>query len=183
MELETTRLRLRPWSENDASELYELAKNPNIGPVTGWPVHKDVDESRSIIKNLLKDEMTFAIVKKDNDKIIGSIGLHKPSHDLEENEPAAEIGFWIGEDYWGNEYALESSQAIMKWAFDDLGCEKIWAGYFEGNNKSKRVQEKLGFKAQHIDLANIHNQLGESKIIHFNLITKQEWEKSNECKY
>lgn len=51
MELQTPRLLLRPWEESDAEALYELAKDPDVGPAAGWNVHKDVEESREIIRH------------------------------------------------------------------------------------------------------------------------------------
>ena len=50
MTLETERLILRPWKEDDAESLYKYAKNPEVGPIAGWPVHTSVENSREIIK-------------------------------------------------------------------------------------------------------------------------------------
>lgn len=177
MIFETDRLILRPWYISDANRLYTLAKNPNVGPITGWPPHKDEDESRRIIENVLSDDKTFAIVLKSENQIIGSIGLHKPAHNLDIDEDALELGYWLGEDYWGYGYAPEASRYLISWAFDALGCDTIWAGYFEGNYKSQRVQEKLGFIADHVDNNNTNNQLGEVKTIYFNKLNKYDWNK------
>ena len=53
--LETKRLLLRPWRETDAAQLYLYAKDPDIGPRAGWPVHTDVENSRQIIRDVLAD--------------------------------------------------------------------------------------------------------------------------------
>lgn len=53
MILKTDRLILRPWKETDAKSLYEYAKNPNVGPMAGWPPHKSIEESLDIIRNVL----------------------------------------------------------------------------------------------------------------------------------
>ena len=53
MKLETTRLLLRPWKESDAESCYEYAKDPQVGPSAGWPVHTSVENSREMIKNVL----------------------------------------------------------------------------------------------------------------------------------
>ena len=55
MILKTQRLVLRPWKESDAECLYHFAKNPKIGPIAGWPPHKNVEESLEIIKNFNPD--------------------------------------------------------------------------------------------------------------------------------
>ena len=52
MTLETERLILRPWKEDDAESLYKYAKNPEVGPIAGWPVHTSVENSREIIKSV-----------------------------------------------------------------------------------------------------------------------------------
>ena len=77
MILETERLILRPWCEEDAEELYKYAKDPDVGPMAGWPVHTSVDNSRDIIKNVLSAEGTFAVVLKETGLPVGSIGIMK----------------------------------------------------------------------------------------------------------
>ena len=56
MIIETKRLILRPWKENDASDLYRYAKNPNIGPIAGWPPHKNIEDSLNIIKTVFSQK-------------------------------------------------------------------------------------------------------------------------------
>ena len=64
MKLETTRLILRPWQESDAESCYEYAKDPQVGPSAGWPVHTSVENSRETIKNVLSADGTYAVVLK-----------------------------------------------------------------------------------------------------------------------
>ena len=49
--LETQRLILRKWTEEDAESLFEYAKDPEVGPITGWPPHENVEESKNVIRN------------------------------------------------------------------------------------------------------------------------------------
>lgn len=51
--METERLILRPWEEADAEDLYEYARDPEVGPIAGWPVHKSVEDSLEVIRNVL----------------------------------------------------------------------------------------------------------------------------------
>lgn len=74
MILYTERLILRPWEESDAESLYEYAKDPEVGPIAGWPPHISVENSRDIIKTVLAVDETYAICKKEDQKAIGSIG-------------------------------------------------------------------------------------------------------------
>ena len=59
--METERLILRPWQENDAETLYKYASDPDVGPRAGWPPHKSVEESREIIRTIFHNDRTWAI--------------------------------------------------------------------------------------------------------------------------
>ena len=145
MILKTDNLLLRPWREEDAKCLYHFAKNPNIGPIAGWPPHKSVEESLNIIKTVFAKKETYAIVK--NDVPIGCVGLlFHPDTNHWWGEGAVELGYWVAEEYWGNGYAVEASKKLIEHAFDDLDIQEIYASYRIENNQSKRVLEKLGFK-------------------------------------
>lgn len=73
--LVTERLLLRPWLEEDAADLYECAKNPNIGPKAGWPPHTDIADSRRVIRSVLSRPEIYAIVLRDTAEPIGAVGL------------------------------------------------------------------------------------------------------------
>ena len=67
MVLSTERLLLRPWKETDAESLYKYAKNPEVGPVAGWPPHKNIEESRDVIQNVFNGKECYAVcLKSDN---------------------------------------------------------------------------------------------------------------------
>lgn len=80
MILHTERLILRPWAEDDAESLYEYAKDPEVGPIAGWPPHKSVGESKDVIKNVLAVEESYAICEKDSNRAIGAIALKLNGH-------------------------------------------------------------------------------------------------------
>lgn len=158
MIIKTSNLTLRPWKEDDAECLYHFARNPNIGPIAGWPPHTSVEDSLNIIKTVFSKKETYAIVK--NNIPIGCVGmLFHPDTNHWWGEGAAELGYWIAEEYWGNGYAKESAEILIKRAFDDLKVKTIYATYRIGNTQSKRVLEKLGFK-YYAELVN-ENYLGE----------------------
>lgn len=145
MELTTARLRLRPWEDSDAARLYELAKDPAVGPAAGWPAHKSVEESLQVIKENLQAPETYAVLRKDDNLIIGCAGLRFGVDACSEKDEEPELGYWIGKEYWGYGYAPEAAACLIDHAFADLNCKAVWCCYYEGNDKSKRVQEKLGF--------------------------------------
>ena len=115
--LTTERLILRRWEDSDAEDLYEYAKDPDIGPITGWPVHKTVDESLDAIRNVLKKDETYAICLRENGKVIGSISLKmKDDTDFTDRDDECEMGFWIGKPYWGQGMMPEAVEELLRHA-------------------------------------------------------------------
>ena len=182
MILETQRLILRPWREEDAESLYEYAKDPRIGPIAGWPVHTSVENSKKIINSVLSSKECYAVTLKGEDKAIGSIELMIGAlSNIKVADDEAEIGFWIGVPYWGQGLIPEAVRELMSHAFIGLGLKALWCGYFEGNIKSKRVQDKCGFKYQHTH-EKLWKPLNEMRTEHITFISKQEWMDLNKIK-
>lgn len=176
MIFETDRLMLRPWKETDAESLYEYAKDPDVGPIAGWPPHKDVDESLSVIKNVLCGKECYAICEKGCSKAIGSIELKFNGHtDMTELDDECELGFWLGKPFWGKGYMPEAAAELVRHGFEDLGMSKIWCGYYDGNSKSKKVQEKIGFTYHHTCDDVPVPLMDEVRIGHTNCMTKEQW--------
>lgn len=173
MILETKRLILRPWEETDAEECYRYAKDPRVGPAAGWPAHISAENSRQIIRDVLMKPETYAIVWKETGLPIGSIGLHR--NDLAEKDDEAELGYWIGVPFWGRGLVPEAARELLRHAFEDLKLNRIWCGYYDGNEKSKRVQEKLGFRYQRTSEELPVPLMGETRKGHVSLLTKEEW--------
>ena len=174
--IETKRLLIRPWDDFDADELFELAQEPEIGYWCGWEPHKHIRDTFFVLHNFLEIEETYAICLKDNNIIIGSIGLHfKNNTDLTDKDDEAELGYWIGKPYWNNGYATEAGKAIIKHAFKDLKLSRVWCGYYEGNEQSKRVQEKLGFKFHHRSESAEIPLLNTTRIGYVSCLSKDEY--------
>lgn len=171
--LETKRMILRPWEEADAEECYRYAKDPRVGPAAGWPVHTSVENSRQIIRDVLMVPENYAIVLKETGQPIGSIGLHR--NDLAKEADEAELGYWLGVPYWGQGLVPEAAREVLRHAFEDLKLARVWCGYYDGNEKSKRVQEKLGFQYQWTTEDVQVRQMGETRIGHVNRLTREEW--------
>ena len=180
MIFETDRLILRRWEESDAEDLYKCACDPDVGPVCGWMPHKDVRESLYIIKNIFSNAEAYAICRKDDNKAIGEVELMLNGNtDMTNRDDECELGYWIGKDYWGKGYMPEAAKAILRHAFEDLKMDTVWCAYHDGNNKSSRVQEKVGFVYHHTD-ENVSVPLtGEIIIHHVNIMTKEHWYKIN----
>ncbi|WP_331463513.1 GNAT family N-acetyltransferase [Blautia liquoris] len=175
--LETQRLILRPWEESDAEELYRYAQDDRIGPSCGWQVHTSMDNSHEIIRDVLSSVGNYAIVLKETNLVVGSIGLMiGENSNLGVSDTEAEIGYWIGVPYWGQGLIPEAVCELMRYAFEELGLKKLWCGYYEGNTKSKRVQEKCGFHYHHTNVGVYVDQMNEERTEHISCINRDEWE-------
>lgn len=151
MIIETERLLLRPWAENDAASLFRYASDPEIGPAAGWPAHVSVEESRHIIRTVFSAPETYAICLREQGASVGgpvgSIGLMAPRACCTDAAGGdLEVGYWIGKPHWGRGLVPEALRAIIAHAFDNLGCERLWCCHYEGNERSRRCMEKCGFR-------------------------------------
>lgn len=173
MIMETKRLILRPWNDGDAEELYKYASDPSVGPVAGWRVHTSVENSREVIRDVLSAPETYAIVLKETGLPIGSVGLHR--NDLAEKDDEMELGYWVGVPYQNRGIVTEAAREVLRHAFLDLGLSRVFCGYYDGNLRSKRVQEKLGFKYQWTSDDVPVPAFGETRKGHVNLLTREDW--------
>jgi len=179
MELRTERLILRPWLESDAESLYEYAKDPRVGPMAGWPPHTSVENSLEIIRNVLAVTENYAVCLKEDNRAIGSIGLMiGKASSLSLPDTEGEIGYWIGVPFWGRGLIPEAVRELVRHGFEDLKLVKIWAGYFDGNVKSKRVQDKCGFRYQYTRKNFFWKPTGEIRTLHVTCLTRKDWEES-----
>lgn len=147
----TPRLILRPWSEDDAEELYNLAKDPEVGTPAGWPPHTSVEVSREVIRTVFSFPGTFAVLRRCDGRLIGCCGFVPARMRPEKSIPSGdlEIGYWLGKSYWGNGFIPEAVSALIDYARTkdpDIG---LWIAFYDGNLKSRRVAEKCGFEYHH----------------------------------
>lgn len=178
MILETKRLILRPWCEDDAQELYKYAKDNEVGPAAGWPAHTSVENSRDIIRDVLSVNETYAVCLKADDKPIGSIGLKMgTATDMTDRSDECELGYWIGKKFWGQGLIPEASRELIRHAFNDLNMQTVWCGYYDGNTKSRRVQDKLGFIYYHTTKGVEVSLLGETRTGHVMIMTRERFMK------
>ena len=178
MVLNTERLVLRPWNEADAESLYEYAKDPEVGPIAGWPPHKSIDESLDVIRNVFNGAECYAICEKENNKAIGAIELKLNGHtDMTDRDDECELGYWLGKPFWGRGYMPEAATELIRRGFEELGMTTIWCGYYDGNDKSKRVQEKVGFVHHHTCDEVPVPLMNEVRVGHTNYLTKERWGK------
>lgn len=182
MVIHTERLTLRPWREADAEGLFAYASDPDVGPAAGWPPHRSIEESREIIRTVFSAPHTFAVCLAATDEPVGSIGL-MPSRCESSHQGAGlelEVGYWIAKPFWGRGFAPEAVRAMQRYAFETLGCKALWCGYYEGNDKSLRVQQKCCFAPHHVERDVPCELLGDVRTEHFTYLTCDDWRKQTE---
>ena len=176
--IETERLILRPWQESEAGILYKYASDPDIGPVAGWLTHTSVENSLEIIRTVFAAPETFAVVLKKTGEPIGSCGIMFADglHSAAMKSGEAEIGYWVGKPYWGQGFIPEAAKALLSRCFNELALDAVWCGYYDGNDKSKRVCEKCGFRFHHTN-CDILSPLGDKRTEHFYIMRKVDYDK------
>lgn len=145
--IETDRLILRAWEKSDLHDFYEYARVEGVGEKAGWNHHQSIGESQRILDSFIRNKKTFALVLKENGKVIGSLGLEPRDEDagLTEELQGREVGYVLSKDYWGRGLMPEAVQAVIRYCFDVLNYDYMTCGHFDHNDRSRRVVEKCGF--------------------------------------
>lgn len=144
--LRTERLLLRPFTQSDASDVQRLAGEFDIASTLNTVPHPYPDRAaeewiKSHRKNLQEAKaINLAIIKHDDNTLIGSIGLLN----MEQKDQQAELGCWIGKPYWGSGYATEAAHALISYGFSTLGLNRVHACHMTRNPASGKICEKLG---------------------------------------
>lgn len=148
--IQTDRLILRPFKQEDLKDFFEYASVEGVGEMAGWRHHESIEKTQEILNDFIKEDKTFAIVLKENNKVIGSIGIEK--YGMEQaltefyNYQGREIGYVLSKTYWNKGLMSEAVKEVINYLFNDLDLDFLTCGYYDFNIQSKRVQEKCGFK-------------------------------------
>ncbi|MDR1630701.1 MAG: GNAT family N-acetyltransferase [Oscillospiraceae bacterium] len=147
--LETERLVLRPWREEDLPDLFAYASVPGVGEMAGWRHHESMEESQAILSKFISAKNFLALEHKATKKVIGSLGLHDSWAD---DEPSfaglkiKEIGYVLAKEFWGQGLMPEAVREVLRFCFEDCGLDAVSIGHFAENAQSRRVIEKCGFR-------------------------------------
>ena len=147
--LETDRLILRAWEITDLDDFFEYASVEGVGEKAGWEHHKSKDKSLEILKMFIEEKKVFAIVLKENQKVIGSIGIEELGEELDkdlDNLPGRELGYVLNKDYWNKGIMTEAVSKVVDYCFNTLKLNFLMASYFNHNIASKKVLENLNFQ-------------------------------------
>ena len=176
-QMETERLVFRPWQEGDTPDLYACACDPSVGPIAGWPPHKSPEESLEVIRHVFNGPECYALCLKGKTGPIGCIELKLRGHtDMTDKEDECELGYWLGKPFWGKGLMTEAALEMIRHGFEDLNMTRIWCGCYEGNERSRRVQEKAGFRYQWTSRDLEVPLMHEKRTGYVSSLTRDQWE-------
>ena len=140
VELHTNNLIIKKPSEKHLKSLIKELNNWNISKwLIEVPYPYTVDDAKYWVKKTKQDQYSLNIYLKN--KLIGGVSL---SNQRENSK--WELGYWIGEEYWGNGYAIEACENLISYFFSNTNNSIIYASHMKDNIKSKKIIIKLGFK-------------------------------------
>ncbi len=147
--LETERLILREITNEDANAVYSSFSNDEVTRYYGQDTMKDIEEAEKIIdifalNYIEKRGIRWGIQRKDDQKVIGTIGFHAWVH----KHKRAEIGYEIHPDYWRNGYTHEALLKIISYGFEEMRLTRIGAVVFTENEASNKLLTKIGFQKE-----------------------------------
>ena len=170
--LDTARLRLRAYREADIAELVPLIGAREVAATTGRIPHPyTAEDAKEFLAKIETDcEVNLAVTLRDAGCLIGGIGLR-----LVEQHRQAELGYWLGVPYWGNGYATEAAQEMLRYGFEQINLHRIFATHFKHNPASGRVLQKLGMRHEGCQREHFRkwDQFVDSELYG---ILRQEWE-------
>jgi len=145
--MDTTRLVLRPFALADAAAVQALAGDREVAYSTLNIPHPYPDGAAEAWIGTLPEAYdrgeaaVFALALQDGGELVGTCGLR-----LELAHARAELGYWIGRDYWGRGLATEAAAAAVEFAFGRLGLHRVFAHHYSRNPASGAVLRKLGMR-------------------------------------
>ncbi len=141
--LESERLILRSLTEYDVDDMFSYAADPDVGPRAGWKPHATRAETLGLIRVFLAKDNVWAIERKSDRRMIGSLGLHTDK--WRNLTDARMFGYVLAKDCWGHGYMTEAVRRAMEYAFNEAGMNIMSVSHYTFNDRSRRVIEKCGF--------------------------------------
>jgi RimJ/RimL family protein N-acetyltransferase len=166
--IQTRRLALRGLRESDALALAQLVNNPRIACNLIAVRHPyTLDDAQSWLRSGNQAHVFAVILEKE---LIGIVGLEPDPSVIS----SAELGYWLGEPWWGRGLMAEAASAVLGHAFTSAGLERLTSGCRYGNEASWRILSRLGFR--HVSHARVYS-LGRKAMMEIATfeLTRREW--------
>lgn len=173
--LQTERLILRPFLEEDAEAMFDnWASDPEVTKFLSWPTYKSIDDAHAILNQWLEsyDNPEFyqwAIVLKELGQPIGSISVVN----LDNRVDLAEIGYCIGKNWWGQGIMPEALKAVMQYLFEVVGMQRLEAGHDPENSASGAVIRKCGFRYEGTLRRRIRSNRGITDVAWYSMLKEE----------
>ncbi|MFJ6749633.1 GNAT family N-acetyltransferase [Streptomyces sp. NPDC091266] len=148
--LTSERLILRPFAPEDTAAVHAACQEPDIPRWTNVPSPYGLRDARHFIGTVVPEgwrddtAYSFAVLTRAGSTLVGAMGLVRLDR-LHTAERQAELGFWTAKQQRGKEYTAEAARAVARWAFRDLGVERLEWIAEAGNEGSRAVARKVGF--------------------------------------
>jgi len=174
--LETERLTLRPFTLNDAADVFAYAADPEVARYVPWEAHRSEEDARRFIAGTLDRAVvggssTWAIVERASGKVIGSIRMGEvhPVH------ARADVGYSLGRPYWNRGLTTEAVRAVLHFGFEEVGLNRIYAVCHVDNAASERVMQKVGmrYEGTQREVARVKGGYEDRKLY---AILRRDWE-------
>jgi [ribosomal protein S5]-alanine N-acetyltransferase len=145
--LETARLRLRPFEMTDAPAIQMLLNDPEVvGNMPDETLPFTLEDAEMLVTTshaATAEGMAyvFAVVRQSNDDLVGYCDL-----ELQPDHQRGEIAYWIGRPYWWQGYATEAAKRVVRFGFEELNLNRVYAHVLQRNTASARVLQKAGLQ-------------------------------------
>ncbi len=150
LELETKRLKLRPYTLDDVDAIWPHVSDPKLPLFMSWNAHATKDVTREYLESCIRGvEQGTGVVWtiRHGDDFVGAIGLEGIEFQVAAwRVDRAELGYWTGIPFQRKGFMMEAATEVVRFGFETLGLHKITVGCFEENNPSRKIIERLGFR-------------------------------------
>ncbi|MDP7649944.1 MAG: GNAT family N-acetyltransferase [Candidatus Thalassarchaeaceae archaeon] len=146
--LETDRLILRPFRDDDLADQFAMMDSPEVRAALRIPDGAGLPEAFNAMASVLgqwelRGTGHWALEEKDSGQFVGSAGLNRPER---HNWPGVEVGWRLHPESWGRGYATEAGAAAVRYGFEELGEERLFSCIVPDNHRSQAVARRLGFE-------------------------------------
>ena len=146
--IETKRLILRTWDNDDINDYYLLNQDPKV--VEFLLKMSSIEQAKEFIENMnhqfhIYGYTVFAVEEKESGELIGFTGLNSPKWSTSFT-PCVEIGWRLSSKFWGKGYATEAARAVLDYGFKECALDEILAWTVPANIRSISVMKKIGME-------------------------------------
>lgn len=169
-QLESKRLILRPFKENDIEDVFDYAKDEQVTKYLTWDSHGDILETEKVVKEFYINTLgIYAIELKSENKCIGCVDLR-----LHTEHDKASFGYVLNINYWNKGYMTEALNLLLDFSFKKLKLNRIESTHYVGNEASGEVMKKCKMKYEGTGLDEVKIKGKYQDVVHYSIL-KKDW--------